>query len=69
MSGYAPMTITFRDGETETLGVIEKVKYEMEGRDVLVTYVSEFAEGMTMRYTMTGPNTARTEMGTLRQIN
>lgn len=68
MSGAMPMTITFRDGETEALGMIEKVSYEGEGNDVLVTYLDGMAKGTTMRYSMTGRDTARTELGSLQRI-
>ncbi|WP_232411480.1 MULTISPECIES: hypothetical protein [unclassified Methylophilus] len=68
MGGLVPMTIQFRSGETETLGVIEKVSYKVKGNDVLVTYTEGLAKGMTMRYTITGQNTAQTEMGTLQRI-
>ena len=68
MSGFMPMTVTFRDGETEALGMIEKVSYRVEGKDVLVTYEGGIAKGTTMRYTITGPNSARTELGTLTRV-
>ena len=68
MGGPIPMTVQFRSGETETLGVIEKVSYEVKGNDVLVTYTDGIAKGMTMRYTMTSQNTAQTELGTLQRI-
>lgn len=68
MGGPVPTTIHFRSGETEMLGVIEKVTYEVKGKDVLVTYSDGMAKGMTMRYTITGQDTARTEIGTLQRI-
>ena len=68
MGGIVPMTIQFRSSETETLGVIEKVSYEVKGNDVLVTYTDGIAKGMTMRYTITGQDTAQTELGTLQRI-
>lgn len=68
LSGIMPMTITFRDGETESLGIIEQVSYEVDGQDVLVTYLNGLAEGMTVRYTITGPNSVHSEMGTLQRI-
>lgn len=68
MSGAMSMTITFRSGETESLGIIEKVSYKTEGLDVLVTYTDGMARGMTMRYTMTGADSARTEMGSLQRV-
>lgn len=68
MSGLIPMTIIFRSGETEAMGMIEKVSYKNEGNDVLVTYKEGMSQGMTMRYTIIGPNSVRTELGTLRRI-
>jgi hypothetical protein len=68
MTGIVPMTVTFRKGETEAMGMIEKVSYKTEGNDVLVTYLDGLAKGTTMRYTITGQNSARTELGTLKRI-
>lgn len=68
MGGLVPMTVQFRSGETEALGVIEKVSYEIKGNDVLVTYSDGIAKGMAMRYTITGQGTAQTELGTLQRI-
>ena len=68
MGGYVPMTITFRSGETEAMGIIENVSYKTEGNDVLVTYKDGIAKGTTMRYTITGLDTARTALGSLRRI-
>ena len=68
MSGGMPMAITFRGGETEALGMIEKVSYKTEGNDVLVTYLDGLAKGTTMRYTITGANSAKTELGSLRRV-
>jgi hypothetical protein len=68
MNGLVPMTIQFRSGETEAMGVIEKVSYEVRGNDVIVTYNDGLAKGMALRYTVTGPNSLRTELGTLQRI-
>jgi hypothetical protein len=68
MTGAVPMTVTFRKGETEAMGMIEKVSYKTEGNDVLVTYLDGLAKGTTMRYTMTGQDSARTEFGVLQRI-
>ena len=67
--GVVPMTVEFRPGETEALGLIEKVSYEVRGDDVIVTYESGPAKGVAMRYTMTGSDTARSELGTLRRVD
>jgi hypothetical protein len=68
MKGVIPMIVKFRQGETETLGMIEKVSYKTEGNDVLVTYLDGLAKGTTMRYTMTGQDSARTELGALQRV-
>jgi hypothetical protein len=68
MKGIMPMAVTFRHGETEALGMIEKVSYKTEGNDVLVTYLDGLAKGTTIRYTITGQDSARTEMGTLQRV-
>lgn len=69
MIGLMPMTVQFRSGETESLGMIEKVSYEVKDNDVLVTYKDGMVKGMTIRYTITGQNTAQTELGLLQRIN
>lgn len=68
MNGVVPMTVQFRNGETEAMGMIEKVSYEIKGSDVIVTYKDGLAKGMAFRYTVTGPNTLHTELGTLQRI-
>jgi hypothetical protein len=68
MSGLMPLTVTFRDGEEESMGLISKVTYKQEGNDVLVTYVDGLAKGTTMRVTITSSNTAVTGMGKLTRI-
>lgn len=68
LSGLMPMTMQFRSGETEAMGMIDKVEYEVRGNDVIVTYTDGMAKGTAMRYTMTGPDTAKNELGILRRI-
>ena len=68
MTGSMPMTVQFRSGETEALGIIEKVSYEARGQEVIVSYRDGPMKGTSIRYTMTGPNTARTELGTLQRV-
>ena len=48
--------------------MIEKVSYEVKGNDVIVTYKDGLAKGTAMRYTVTGPNTLRTELGSLQRV-
>lgn len=68
LTGQVDMIISFRPGETEAKGVIEKVRYQTEGKDVLVTYLEGMAKGMTMRYTLIDDQTAITNLGTLKKI-
>lgn len=68
MSGLIPITVTFRDSEEESMGLISQVKYKHEGNDVLVTYIDGLAKGTTMRVTITGQNTATTGMGKLTRV-
>lgn len=68
MKGPVPATITFRQGETEMMGVIEKVSYKVQGSDVLVTYKNGISEGMTLRYTLVTPDLVRSELGDLHRI-
>ena len=66
--GFLNTTVHFRHGESEALGMIDKVSYKRVGNDVLMTYESGMSEGTTVRYTMTGPDSARWEHGTLRRV-
>lgn len=62
------MTMTFSKGQTEAMGVIERVSYKVEGNDVLVTYLNGISKGMTIRYTLTSKDTASSGLGPLRRI-
>lgn len=68
MAGLVPMKIQFKNGETEAMGMIEKVSYKVNGNDVIVTYKDGLMKGTSMRYTIIAPGTARTELGTLKRI-
>ncbi len=68
MTGTPTMTIQFRSGETKALGIIEKVPYEKTGNHVIDTYEDGPMNGVSVRYSMTGPDTARTELGALRRL-
>ena len=68
-SGPMPMKVQFRKGESEALGMIEKVSYEINGNQVVVTTESGPMKGVAARYTLTGPNTAVVAgVGTLTRI-
>ena len=66
--GDVPMTITFRKGETEAMGMIEQVSYKQDGNDILVTSLDGFAKGTSFRYTVIDGDTLKSQLGTLRRI-
>ena len=65
MTGQKRMTMHFRPGEVEVDGVVDKVSYEQVGMDVVVTYATGALQGKSVRFTMTGPNNATSELGAL----
>jgi len=60
--------ITFRKGQVESLGLIEKASYEVQGKDVLVATDSGPMRGLTARYTITRPGVAESAAGTMRKV-
>jgi len=68
MNGIMPVKIEFRSGETETMGVIEKVSYEIQGDDVIVTNENGIAKGTSFRYTIVSADTVKTELGILKRV-
>ena len=48
--GSLPLVKTFRDGETETLGVIQKVGYQLDGQSVIVSYKDGLMKGTAIRF-------------------
>ncbi|THC43221.1 hypothetical protein C2862_13325 [Massilia sp. Mn16-1_5] len=62
------MTITFRPGETETMGVIEQVDYTTKGNVVKVTYKDGMMKGSSIPFTLVDHNTATNPMYTLRRV-
>lgn len=68
MTSPLKMKIQFRQGEVESLGIIEKVSYESKGNDVIVTYESGLMKGNAVRYTLLGRDVARSELGEIRRI-
>jgi hypothetical protein len=67
-SGIVPMKIIFRPGETETMGIIEKVTYSVDKNSVRVTSEDGMMKGSAMVYVMLDHNTAKTEMFRLKRI-
>ncbi len=68
MDGLMPITVHFRKGESEAMGMIEKVSYEVKGNQVIVTSENGPMEGISARYTIASPNIVTTEFGKLRRI-
>ena len=66
--GLVPMTITFRPGETEAMGVIEQVDYATNGNVVKVTYKDGMMKGSAISFTIVDRNTVTNPMYTLRRI-
>ena len=66
--GLVPMTITFRSGETEAMGVIEQVDYATNGNVVKVTYKDGMMKGTAIAFTIVNQDTAANPMYTLRRI-
>jgi hypothetical protein len=69
VGGIMPMKTTFRNGETETMGIIEPVSYKVDGNSVLVKYEDGPFKGASIRYTIVGKNTAVSESGTMKRIS
>lgn len=68
LDGPMPMTVHFRKGESETMGMIEKVSYEVNGNVVVVTSESGPMKGISARYTVSSPNVLTTEFGRLKRV-
>ena len=66
--GIMPMTITFRSGETEAMGVVEPVEYETKGNAVKVTYKDGMLKGSSIQFTIVDQNTATNPLYTLRRV-
>jgi hypothetical protein len=66
--GPITMEVQFRPGEIEMSGVIDKVRYEVKGEDVLVTYTDGPMKGKTVHYVMVGQDMAKADLGTLRRM-
>lgn len=67
-AGFLPMKTTFRIGETETMGIIEKVDYKIDGQSVIVTYKDGMMKGTAMRFVLVNPTTAHGLDTTYRKV-
>jgi len=68
LDGLIPITVVYREGEEEAMGIISKVSYKHEGNDVIVTYLSGMAEGNSVRFTKVDQDTFRSELGLLKRV-
>lgn len=68
-NGPLPLTVMFRPGETEMMGVIEPVEYRSEGNTVLVIYKDGLMKGSSMRFVLVDRNTATNPMYTLHRVH
>lgn len=64
-----PMTAHFRKGESEVMGIIDKVSYSAKGNDIIVTYESGISEGSSVRFTMKDSGHARSLLGPMFRLN
>ena len=55
-TGAVPMTIQFRTGEYEMMGMVVKAKYEIHGNDILVTDADGPMKGVAIHYTLVNQN-------------
>ena len=64
-----PMKTTFRDGETETMGMIERVEYKRDGSSVIVTYQDGLMKGSSVRFVLVNPTTAQALNMTYKKVS
>lgn len=64
-----PMKTTFRDGETETMGMIERVEYKRDGSSIVVTYKDGLMKGTSVRFVLIDPTTAQALNMTYRKVS
>jgi len=63
-----PVTVTFRPGKAEAMGVTKDVSYETNGNKVLVTYEQGPTKGRTFTYTVIDANTIQSDSGTFHRV-
>ena len=67
-TGPIPMTVQYRAGESEAMGTIEKVSYNVKGSDVIVTTESGPMAGTAFRLRVVDQNTLQSELGTMSRV-
>ena len=68
LMGPIPMIVKFRKGESESMGLIEKVSYKVNGNSVIVTSESGPMKGISVKYTVDSPNTLTFATGKLQRV-
>ena len=68
MTGAPGLTTTFRSGEMESMGMIEKVGYKVDGQSVIVTPMEGMLKGTGIRYVLRDATTATTMGLTYRKV-
>lgn len=63
-----PMVFQFRNGEAESMGMIEKVTYKKDGNSVIVTSKNGIAKGVSMRYRIINKDTLQAGPGLMHRI-
>jgi hypothetical protein len=63
-----PVTVIFRPGEVEAMGVTKKASYKVKGDEVLVTYQEGATQGTTFTYTVVDADTIRSDSGTFHRV-
>ncbi len=66
--GVMPLRTTFRSGETETMGIIEHVSYDVQGKSVIVTYKDGLMKGTAVRFVIVDATTAQAMSLTYRKV-
>ena len=66
--GVMPLKTTFRSGETETMGIIEHVGYDVQGQSVIVTYKDGLMKGTAVRFVIVDATTAQAMNLTYRKV-
>ncbi len=64
-----PHTLTFRPGEMESMGMVDKVTYKVDGKSVLVTATDGLMKGTAARYQLLDPQTIRFMDTTYKKLN
>lgn len=57
--GMLPHSVTFRSGEIESMGMVDRVTYKIDGNSVLVTATDGLMKGTAARYQLLDAQTIR----------